>query len=100
MEALDVRPATAADREAIAGIVGSSWGGTTVVVHAAVYDALDLPALLATTRQRFDQLRVQGPRASLPYLGLDPHPTPWPAGPEAPARTRPRLARLRQQHQI
>jgi hypothetical protein len=42
MEALDVRSATAADREAIAGIVGSSWGVTTVVVHAAVYDPLDL----------------------------------------------------------
>jgi hypothetical protein len=44
MEALGVRPATAADRKVIAGILESSWGGTTVVVHAAVYDALELPA--------------------------------------------------------
>jgi hypothetical protein len=47
MEALDVRPAGAADRKPIAGIIESSQGGTTVVVHAAVYDALDLPALFA-----------------------------------------------------
>src|SRR5919204_2180627 len=47
MEALDVRPLRPRTAEAIAGILESSWGGTTVVVHAAVYDALDLPALLA-----------------------------------------------------
>ena len=57
-----------------------------MVVHAAVYDALDLPALLATTRQRFDQLRVQGHRGSLPYLGLDPSPyavAGWTGSPRA-----------------
>ncbi len=46
MEALDVRPATAADREAIAGILESSWGGVTVVVHAAVFvlrEVFDMP---------------------------------------------------------
>jgi ribosomal protein S18 acetylase RimI-like enzyme len=42
-----VRPATAADREAISDVLSSSWGGTTMVVHATVYDALSLPALLA-----------------------------------------------------
>ena len=47
MEALDVSPARAADRKAIAALLESSWGGTTVQVHAAVYDCLDLPALLA-----------------------------------------------------
>ncbi|MFC8103958.1 GNAT family N-acetyltransferase [Streptomyces sp. NPDC057363] len=42
-----VRPATAADREAITDVLTASWGGATVVVHATVYDALSLPALLA-----------------------------------------------------
>jgi GNAT superfamily N-acetyltransferase len=47
METPAVRSATAADRAAIADILESSWGETTVVVHATVYDALALPALLA-----------------------------------------------------
>ncbi|MFC9931894.1 GNAT family N-acetyltransferase [Streptomyces sp. NPDC127190] len=44
---LHVRAATAADREGIADVLTSSWGGTTMVVHATVYEALSLPALLA-----------------------------------------------------
>ena len=44
---LHVRPATAADREAIFDVLTSSWGATTMVVHGTVYDALSLPALLA-----------------------------------------------------
>jgi ribosomal protein S18 acetylase RimI-like enzyme len=44
---LRIRPATAADREAIADVLTSSWGGTTIVAHATAYDASRLPALLA-----------------------------------------------------
>lgn len=47
MGELRVRPATAADHEAIAGLLCSSWGGTTMVVHGTVYDVSELPALLA-----------------------------------------------------
>jgi len=46
-EALDVRPATAAERNAIAGLPESSWGGTSVLVYAVTCDAMDLPALPA-----------------------------------------------------
>jgi ribosomal protein S18 acetylase RimI-like enzyme len=47
MSDLRCRPATAADREVIAGVLAESWGGTTVVAHGTVYDAAVLPALLA-----------------------------------------------------
>lgn len=49
---LRVRPATAADRDAIVDMLTSSWGGSTMVVHATVYDAASLPALLAVQNGR------------------------------------------------
>jgi GNAT superfamily N-acetyltransferase len=42
-----VREAGAADHDAIVQVLMASWGSTTVVVHGSVYDAAQLPALLA-----------------------------------------------------
>ncbi|MEV6966052.1 GNAT family N-acetyltransferase [Hamadaea sp. NPDC051192] len=42
-----IRSASAADRPAIVDLLTASWGGTVVVAHSTVYDAADLPALLA-----------------------------------------------------
>lgn len=42
-----VRAAGAGDREGIAELLGASWGGAVQVVHGTVYDALELPALVA-----------------------------------------------------
>jgi ribosomal protein S18 acetylase RimI-like enzyme len=42
-----IRDAGPADREAIADLLSSSWGGTTVVAHGVAFDALGLPALVA-----------------------------------------------------
>ncbi|WP_405579775.1 GNAT family N-acetyltransferase [Streptomyces sp. NBC_01092] len=47
MEDLRVRVATPADGEVIATVLTDSWGGTLMVGHSTVYDALELPALLA-----------------------------------------------------
>ena len=47
MEAVLVREAGTADREAIRQVLTASWGSTTVVAHGCVYDAGHLPALLA-----------------------------------------------------
>ncbi|NUR70093.1 MAG: GNAT family N-acetyltransferase [Hamadaea sp.] len=44
---LRVRPATSADRAAIAEVLTASWGGTIVVAHGTAYDAAELPALVA-----------------------------------------------------
>lgn len=44
---LQVRAATAADRDTITKLLTSSWGGTTVVAHGRAYDASELPALVA-----------------------------------------------------
>lgn len=42
-----VRTSEASDRDVLAGILIASWGDTTVAVHGELYDAVDLPALLA-----------------------------------------------------
>jgi GNAT superfamily N-acetyltransferase len=47
MEGLRVRAAEPADRERIVRMLTASWGGTTVVAHGVVYDAGNLPALIA-----------------------------------------------------
>jgi GNAT superfamily N-acetyltransferase len=44
---LEIRPATAADRERIADLLQESWGSATVVSRGRVHDASGLPALLA-----------------------------------------------------
>lgn len=45
--AVSVRAAAPADRKVIAALLTASWGGTVVVGHPTVYDAVELPALLA-----------------------------------------------------
>ncbi|GGM01055.1 N-acetyltransferase [Streptomyces fumigatiscleroticus] len=47
MEGLRVRAATGADRAAITRMLVGSWGGTTIVGHGTVYDAAQLPGLVA-----------------------------------------------------
>jgi GNAT superfamily N-acetyltransferase len=47
LDDLGIRSATEADRAAIAGVLGSSWGGTSIAVHDSVYAADELPALIA-----------------------------------------------------
>jgi len=42
-----VRPASPADREAIAALLTESWGAPVAVAHGVRYDAADLPALIA-----------------------------------------------------
>jgi ribosomal protein S18 acetylase RimI-like enzyme len=44
---LTVRPAAAADREAIVALLTEEWGATLVIAHGARYDAAELPALVA-----------------------------------------------------
>jgi GNAT superfamily N-acetyltransferase len=46
-----VRAAVGADRDGIAGLLGASWGGAMQVVHGVVYDALELPALVAVAER-------------------------------------------------
>ncbi len=48
-----MRPAGDADRAAIAALLTSAWGETTVVVHGTVLDAAKLPALIAERDARF-----------------------------------------------
>ena len=42
-----VRPASPADREAIAALLTESWGAPVAVAHGVRYDTADLPALIA-----------------------------------------------------
>jgi len=44
---MKVRAATAADHVAVVDLLTGSWGGTIAVAHGTVYDAAQLPALLA-----------------------------------------------------
>ena len=52
MEGLVVRAGTEADREAISGLLTAAWGGSVVVAHGTVYDALTLPTLVAEQDRR------------------------------------------------
>jgi ribosomal protein S18 acetylase RimI-like enzyme len=42
-----VRPADAADRPWIAAVIAGAWASTRIVTRGCVYDALELPALIA-----------------------------------------------------
>jgi len=59
-------------RNAIAGLPESSWGGTSVLVYAVTYDAMDLPALPAKAgwpdRWTFNQ---PGPGPGLEVVSVD-----------------------------
>jgi GNAT superfamily N-acetyltransferase len=44
---LEIRAATAGDREAIVALLRDRWGGETMVVHDTVYRPADLPAFVA-----------------------------------------------------
>jgi GNAT superfamily N-acetyltransferase len=47
LDGLGIRAASAADRAAIAGVLRSSWGATSIAVHDSVYAGDELPALIA-----------------------------------------------------